>query len=567
MNVIQKAIRSMLIKAIGGESYTAMDSGLGRWFGGPTVSGVRVSEDSMLKVAAAWSCCRILSETIGSLPWAMYKRDAKTGNSERADEHSLSRVLMEKPNPDMTSVEFREASVLNLCQNGNAYSLIERAGSEIVSLYPMHAPCVTPQRNEGVVSYRVQESGGKVEVYPQEKIWHVKGFGRNGLVGLSPLGAAREVLGTATAMEQFGAAFFSQGGKPAGVISMPGYLQKEQRAIARENLNQMMGGLGNAHRFALFEGGMKPEPWGEMSLDDMQFIMSRKFSIQEICRFYRIPPHMVADLERATFSNIEQQSQEFVQYTLMPYFTRIEDSVSRWLLTAADRSAGYFLRFNFEGLLRADSAARATFVAQMLQNGVMTRNEVRAKENLNASDDEGMDDFTVQMNMTTIENLAAVEPPDVTEAALASTATDTSSIDKALGALSEKFARFGGSSDPYAPFNAMDAAGLKTLRQEIEEAKLILQTLTDTMNQMKAMAAKVERVDSALRVQADEIKKMRTTMDVSMHRVVEAERTTAKTLQLVGDDVRKPRAPVFDEAGNVLGSKIVDKLEEVANNA
>jgi len=236
------------------------------------------------------------------------------------------------------------------------------------------------------------------------------------LVGLSPLGAAREALGFAIATDEFGARFFSQGAMPSGVVTLDKFLTPDQRVIARDNLNQLMSGLGNAHKFALFEGGMKPEPWANMPLEDMQFVALRKFSLQEICRFYRIPPHMVADLDRATFSNIEHMSQEFVTYTMMPYFTRYEASVRRWLMSAADRERGLYLRFNFEGLLRADSTARAAFLSSMLQNGIMTRNEARAKENLNQSDEEGMDDFTIQANMMSIEKaFKEPEPVEPTE--------------------------------------------------------------------------------------------------------------------------------------------------------
>jgi HK97 family phage portal protein len=408
MNLLGK----LLFKMAGvqtGQTYSLQDVALGKFFGTTSHSGKPVSEDSMMQVSAAWSCMRILSETIGSLPWHVYEDDG-TGNSRKVTDHAVAEVLTRSPNLNMTSVEYREAAVLNLCQAGNGYSFKEtRDNGDLVALTPIESCNVQPeQKQSGEVVYKVMDRG-KWEVYPQEKIWHVKGFGRNGLVGLSPLGAAREAIGTALATEEFGAKFFSQGGMPSGTLTFPGWLNADQRVIARENMNQMLGGLGNAHKFAMFEGGMKPEPWGNMPLEDMQFILTRKFSIQEICRFYRIPPHMVADLDRATFSNIEHMSQEFVMFTLMPYFTRFEASATKWLFKPADRQK-FFLRFNYEGLLRADSAARATFYNNLLQNGVMTRNEVRAKENLPRSKEENMDSFTVQLNMTPIEKLGEEKP-------------------------------------------------------------------------------------------------------------------------------------------------------------
>lgn len=378
--------------------------------GGRSLSGKVVTPESSMQISVAWSCQRILSETVGSIPWAIFERKAG-GNAEQVDDIPLTDVLIHSPNRDMTSVEYREAMTLNLAQEGNTYALIDRTGASISSLYPIVSAKVqvaTKERgntalpiNEGEVFYKVLDRGQWVD-YPREKIWHTKGFGQNGIEGLSPIGAAREALGFAASMDDFGSVFFKQGGKPSGIVSIPNFLSPDQRVIARENLQQMLGGMANAHKFALFEGGMKPEPWGGMPLADMQFLLLKKYTVQEICRFYRIPPHMVADLDRATFSNIEQQSLEFVTYTLMPYFTRIEASAAKWLFTPEQRRK-YFLRFNFEGILRADSTARSTFYQSALANGWMNRNEVRAKENLNRVD--GLDAYTVQVNMTDIKNM------------------------------------------------------------------------------------------------------------------------------------------------------------------
>ena len=395
----------------GSTSFDAMNHEMVRkvFGGGPTHSGKMVTEDSAMGISAAWGCMRVLSETIGTVPWALYRR-TEDGNAEKVDDHELSDCLVHSPNAHMTSVELKEAIALNLCQAGNSYCKISRSGPRITALTPVRAPLVQPVlRKDGSVIYKITENGVPVE-HSQRDIWHVKGFGNNGLIGLSPLGAARESMGFAMATEEFGAKFFAQGGAPSGIVTVPNFLKDEQRKIARENLQQMMGGLGNAHKFALFEGGLKPEPWADMPLDDMQFLLLRQFSVQEMSRFYRVPPHMVADLARATFSNIEQQSQEFVMYSLMPYFTRIEASASKWLLSVEDRRK-YFLRFNFEGLLRADSAARVAFYNGALQNGWMSRNEVRAKENLNKVD--GLDDYTVQINMSKIEDLGKQLPATV----------------------------------------------------------------------------------------------------------------------------------------------------------
>lgn len=407
-NVIARIV-SGIKSAISGVTFGTMNHDLIRnVFGGnASISGRMVNETSAMTLSAAWSCMRILSETIGSLPWAIYRIDPKTRNAEIDYEHPLADVLVRSPNVDMTSTEFREALVLNLCQAGNAYSLKEATKSRVTSLYPIRPSLVVPKRRDDGTIYFSVNDRGRWEDYPRDKIWHVKGFG-DGVVGLSPLSAARESMGFALATEEFGSRFFAQGGRPSGVVTIPNWIKDpDQRKLAREQLNQMLGGLSNAHKFALFEGGMKPEPWGEMPLKDMEFLLLRQFSVDEICRFYRVPPHMVAQLAKATFSNIEQQAQEFVSYTLLPYFARFESSALKWLFSPEDRRT-CALKFNVEGLLRGDSAARAALWPVMLQNGVMSRNEVRAKENLNRVDAPGMDDYTVQLAMAPIGKIGAM---------------------------------------------------------------------------------------------------------------------------------------------------------------
>jgi HK97 family phage portal protein len=398
-------------KSIVTDTATTRDANLAYILGGgPSASGKHVTVNAAMGISAAWSCMRVLSETIGSIPWALY-RDTGNGNAEKESDHWLSELLI-SPNADMTSVEYRELAVLGLSQSGNSYSLKQVAAKgRVTSLMPMKTEDVRVMRKlgsnsklaipEGEPFFRVTDRGQPLDL-PREKVFHIKGFGSDGLVGLSPISAARETLGGALASEEFGNRFFSQGGLPSATVTIPGWLDQDQRDKARLMLTQMITGLGNAHKFALFEGGMKPEPWGGMPLEDMQFLALRKFSVSEICRFYRVPPHMVMELDKATFSNIEQQSQEFVTYSLLPYFTRIEAAVQKWLLPPGERGK-YFLRFNFEGLLRADSTARANFYNSALQNGWMNRNEVRAKENLNRA--EGLDAYTVQLNMTTVDKL------------------------------------------------------------------------------------------------------------------------------------------------------------------
>lgn len=371
--------------------------------GGPNT--VPVSPDAAMRLSVAFSCIRILTETIGTLPVQVFEKKQSSSDAIEVKDHHLSFLFQQSPNAYMTPVDLVESIALALCQNGNFYGAREtNKKGETISIVPYDPMSVTPKMTDGRVIFKVWENGRSEEL-PREKVWQVRGFGNDLLVGLSPLACARKTIDTALVAEAFAARFFEQGGMPSGIVTVDKFLNDQQRKIARESLQQMMGGLGNAHRFALFEGGMKPVEWHAMPPEDMQLLMTRKFDTQQICRFYRISPHMVADLERATFSNIEQLSLEFVQYTLMPYFRRIEASASRWLLMPGSDRLNYYMRFNYEGLLRADSAARASFISTMVQNGVMTRNEARGKENLPRSTQEGMDSLTAQVNLAPVDTL------------------------------------------------------------------------------------------------------------------------------------------------------------------
>lgn len=400
-------------------SFSPMSTEFIRWFGGQTASGKSVSEENALGITAAWACQRIIAESLGMIPLQMFKREGR--NAVPADDHPLAEVLIGSPNRDQTSLEFRETLAAHLCGNGNAYSLVDRLGKRVTSLYPIRADRTVPMRKrggntklplrEGEVFFRHGVDGGAPVDYRREEVWHIKGFGRDPVVGLSPIGNAREAIGGALAEQEFANAFFQNGGMPAGIATYPGWLKADQRAIARENLAKVIGGLGNAHKFAFFEGGMKVEPWESMNMEDMQFILSRKFSVLEICRLYRVPPHMVAELEKgASYASIEMLSQEFVMFTLMPYFTRIEASAAKWLMEPAERRT-HFVRFNYEALLRADSKGRAEYLGKMVDHGLMTRNEARAKENLNESTEENMDAFTVQTALTVIDKLGEEQQP------------------------------------------------------------------------------------------------------------------------------------------------------------
>lgn len=403
----------------GSAAFTPMSSEFINWLANPSKSGKAVNEQTVMAIAAAWACRRIICESIGMLPYSMFEKDSE-GNAEKADDHPLQDVLVYSPNREQTTVEFRESLGMGLTGAGNAYSFIDRLGKRTSSLMPIVAQ-VEPMRKigsntklnvmDGEVFFRVNDRGQPTD-FPREKIWHLKGFGSDPLKGLSPIMAAKEAMGGALAQEEFANRFFTQGGMMGGTVTYPGWLKQDQREAARESLQRLVGGLGGAHQFALFEGGVKPEPWATANLEEMQFIVARRFSVLEVCRFYRVPPHMVAELEKgASYASIEQMSMEFVMFTLMPYLTRIEASVTKWLLPIEERRK-FMLRFNYEGLLRADSKGRAEMYASALQNGWMHRDEVRGKENLNRIGSKGMQAFTAQTSLTTIDKIGEEPKPE-----------------------------------------------------------------------------------------------------------------------------------------------------------
>jgi HK97 family phage portal protein len=400
------------------QSFDAMNHEMvRRVFGNVTAAGRSVTDESAMAISAGWACRRILSESMGMLPWQLFRKE-KDGSATPATDHQLAQVL-HAPNADQTDVEFRECLTLNLTGRGNSYAHIEMVGRYPGVLTPIPSADVKPMRKrgtntklalpEGVVFFRVNDRGAPVDL-PREKVWHTKLFGENALEGLSPVRYAAEAMGGALAMEEFANRFFSQGATGAGFVTFPGWLKKEQKADAEDAMRRIVGGMGNAHSLALLQGGMKIEKFSSTDLEELQLILARKFSVLEICRFYLVPPHRVFELEKgASYASIEQMSQDFIQQSLLPYFRKFEASMERWLLPPSDRGK-YFMRFNYDALLRATSKERAEVESLWVQNGIMSRNEVRAKENLNRVDDPNMDKLTVQLNLTPIEKLGQEKP-------------------------------------------------------------------------------------------------------------------------------------------------------------
>ena len=380
-------------------------------FGGST-SGKAVTERTAMQMTAVYSCVRILAEAVAGLPLNLYHY-LPDGGKEKSYDHPLYRLLHDEPNPEMSSFVFRETLMTHLLLWGNAYAQIIRNGKgEVVALYPLMPNRMTVDREEnGQLYYSYNRSSdeaptmnGSTVILKPSDVLHIPGLGFDGLVGYSPIAMAKNAIGMAIACEEYGAKFFANGAAPGGVLEHPGTIKDPQRV--REAWQSQFGGSGNSNKIAVLEEGMKYTPIG-ISPEQAQFLETRKFQINEIARIFRVPPHMVGDLEKSSFSNIEQQSLEFVKYTLDPWVIRWEQSIMRSLLSLEEKTQ-YFVKFNLEGLLRGDNQSRMTGYATARQNGWMSANDIRELENLDRiPTEDGGDLYLINGNMLPLANAGA----------------------------------------------------------------------------------------------------------------------------------------------------------------
>lgn len=385
------------------------------FFLGGTSSGKYVTERSAMQMTAVYCCVRILSEAVASLPLQFY-RYTDDGGKEKAVDHPLYFLLHDEPNPEMTSFIFRETLMTHLLLWGNAYSQIIRNGKgEVVALYPLMPDRMKVDRDEHgrlYYEYTVYDAddvdgrkgtnkvGRTVRLQPHD-VLHIPGLGFDGLVGYSPIAMAKNAIGLAIATEEYGSKFFANGAAPSGVLEHPGTIKDPSKV--RESWQATFGGSGNANKIAVLEEGMKYTPIS-ISPEQAQFLETRKFQIDEIARIFRVPPHMIGDLEKSSFNNIEQQSLEFVKYTLDPWVSRWEQAMVRALLTP-DEKKKYFFKFNVDGLLRGDYQSRMNGYATARQNGWMSANDIRELENLDRIPaEQGGDLYLINGNMTKLED-------------------------------------------------------------------------------------------------------------------------------------------------------------------
>lgn len=365
-------------------------------FGGSS-SGIAVDELRAMQTSAVYACVRVIAETVASLPLFLYKKEKDS--KIKAYQHPLYEVLHDLPNFESTSLCFREAMMASLLLYGNAYARIIRKNSHVTELWQLKPQLMKVERDSETkrLKYKyTDDSGFKTYEYKPEQIFHIPGLSFNGITGISPIEQAREAIGLAIATEEFGAKFFANGARPGGVIETPGILKDPEKL--RESWNKVYQGSGNSHKVCVLEEGMKYHEIG-IPPEQAQFLETRKYQLNEICRIFRVPPHLVGDLERSTFSNIEHQSIDFVTHTIRPWLVRWEQAIYKSLLNEQERTL-YYAKFNVDGLLRGDFSTRMQGYATARQNGWMSINDIRNLEEMNPIPaEQGGDAYLVNGNM------------------------------------------------------------------------------------------------------------------------------------------------------------------------
>ncbi|MGG1959465.1 phage portal protein [Enterobacter cloacae] len=373
------------------------------WFG-TSSSGKVVTADKAIQLSAVWACVRLLSESISTLPLKIYVRQPD-GSRKAATDHPAYSILCRRPNSEMTPSRFMLMVVASICLRGNAFIEKKFIANRLVSLVPLLPQNMVVKRlTTGALEYKYTENGNE-RVIPVKNIMHIRGFGLDGVCGMMPMKTGRDVIGSAMAVEESAAKIFEQGLQSSGFLSAENALADEQRERLRSYMAAFTGSK-NAGKIMVLEGGLKYQGV-TMNPEDAQMLESRSFSIEEICRWFRVPPFMVGHTTKQSSwaSSLEGMNLQFLTHTLRPLLVNIEQEIGRCLLDSDD---DVFAEFSVEGLLRADSAGRAAYYTSALQNGWMSRNDVRRLENMPPI--EGGDIYTVQLNLTQLKNLDNSNP-------------------------------------------------------------------------------------------------------------------------------------------------------------
>jgi HK97 family phage portal protein len=404
MNMIQRALRWLEVRS----SPANPDKWLLDLGQKEASAGVSVTEFTALECATVYACIRVLAESVAALPLHLYRRLDR--GKERATDHPLYPLLHDLPNPELTSLELRELLMGHVLGWGNAYAEIEYNGAgRIIGLWPLRPDRTSLTRIDRRLRYKTRLESGQEFILPAGRVMHIRGLGFDGLVGYSPITMHREAIGLALATEEFGARFFGNGARPGSVLEHPGKLSDQALGHMKTSWEERHQGLEHSHRVAILEEGMKLHEVG-IPPEDAQFLQTRQFQTVEICRIYRIPPHMVGDLSRATFSNIEEQAIEFVSHSLRPWLVRWEQAIYRDLLTPAERQT-YFAEHLMDALLRGNTLSRYQAYAVGRANGWLSADDIREAENMNPIPGDYGQIYLVPLNMIPADQVGDVAQP------------------------------------------------------------------------------------------------------------------------------------------------------------
>ena len=351
---------------------------------GSSTSGKTVNPKNAVQVSTVYACVRVIAETIASLPVGVY--EATEHGSQKVPEHPLYRLLHDEPNPEMSSFIWRETMLSHLLLWGNSYSQIIRSGkTNILGLYPLLPDRMEVDRDSsGKLTYTYTTTDGAAVQLKPEAVLHIPGLGFDGIMGYSPIALEKNAIGLGIAAEEYGSKFFQNGARPSGILTHPNTIRDPKRL--RESWNATYGGSSNGAKVAILEESMTFTPIS-LPNNDAQFLETRKFQVEEICRIYRVPPHLIGDLSRSTFANIEHQSIDFATHTIRPWLVRIEQAMNRALFSENEKGR-FYVQFNIDGLMRGDYKSRMEGYAIARQNGWMSANDIRALENMNPIPDE-----------------------------------------------------------------------------------------------------------------------------------------------------------------------------------
>jgi HK97 family phage portal protein len=398
-------IKGFITRALSLSGGNLKDPRLNELFGGAsTDSGVTVTPDTALTYSAVYAAVRVIAEAVSSLPLNLHERNPGGGKS-KASSHPLYHILHDSPNPEMTSLQWREASMAHLLLHGNCYTEIVRdLDGNCVELWPIDPTIVRPNRTEqGELYYDLNRGKNFITA---ANMLHISGLSFDGISGMSPISLARQSLGLSMAIEQFGAGYFGRGARPGGVLTFPGQLSPEARQNLRRSFEELHAGGANSHRVALLEAGLKWESIG-VPPDDSQFLQSREFQIVEVCRWFNVPPHKLKDLNKTSYNSLEQMNVEFVVDTLRPWLVRWEQQLNRKVIRPNERG-NFFFEHNVEGILRGDQASRYQSYSVGRNWGWLSVNEIRDKENMNPV--EGGDVYMQPMNMQSLNTAPTAAP-------------------------------------------------------------------------------------------------------------------------------------------------------------